>query len=175
MELLEQMCRRRSVRSYCGEEISEEKLKMILQAGLLAPTSRGRQSREFIVVRDKRMLEKLSICREHGSSFLKKADKAIVVVGDSSMTDVWVEDCSIAMAMMYLMADSLGIGACWIQGRNRFTSNHKTTDSYVKELLHIPEHFSLEAIMSLGMPENHPDFYELEKLPYHKIHNEIFK
>ena len=174
MDLLENMRFRRSVRTYSDREISENQLKKILQAGLLSPTSRGKRSWEFIVVKDKKMLSKLSNCREHGSSFLKGADKAIVVVGDTSVTDVWTEDCSIAMSMMYLMADSIGIGACWIQGRNRYTSDHKTTDAYVKELLHIPDKYALEAIMSLGIPEKHPQAYELDELPYEKIHNDFF-
>lgn len=174
MNLLELMCNRRSVRTYTGEEVEEEKLMQILQAGLLSPTSRGKRSWEFIVIRDKEMLAKLSESREHGSSFIKGADKAIVVIGDHSATDVWVEDCSIAMGMMYLMAESLGVGACWIQGRNRFTADQVSTDQYVKELLHIPEQYSLEAIMALGMPEKHGEAYQLENLPYQKIHNDFF-
>ena len=47
---------------------------------------------------------------------LAGADSAVVVIADPEKTDVWTEDCSIAMAYMHLAADSLGLGSCWIQG-----------------------------------------------------------
>ncbi|MDO4976234.1 MAG: nitroreductase family protein [Eubacteriales bacterium] len=174
MSLLEIMKNRRSVRKYTGEAIPEEKMNQILQAALLAPSSRGRRPWEFVLVKDKELLEKLSSCREMGSAFLKDADQAVVVLGDTSLTDVWVEDCSIAMTMMYLMADSLGVGCCWIQGRNRFAKEGVTTESYVKELLEIPEQYALQAIMAFGIPENHPEGYDLEDLCYGKIHRDYF-
>ncbi|MGN0094022.1 MAG: nitroreductase family protein, partial [Methanobrevibacter sp.] len=45
------MKNRRSVREYTGEDIPEEKLERIIQAGLLAPTSRNRKPCEFMVVK----------------------------------------------------------------------------------------------------------------------------
>lgn len=174
MDLLQLMQNRRSVRKFTGEAVSEEQLKTILQAALLSPTSRGKRSWEFVVVQDAETLEKLSKCRVMGSSFLKGADKAIVVIGDTSATDVWVEDCSIAMANMYLMADAIGVGSCWIQGRNRKADQEMTTETYVKNLLNIPEKYALEAIMALGIPAEHAAAYELDKLSYEKVHYDRF-
>ena len=53
MELLEVMQRRRSVRLYTKEEVPEEKLNQILQAGLLSASGKGVRPWEFIVVRKK--------------------------------------------------------------------------------------------------------------------------
>ena len=60
MELIELMANRRSIRKYTGEEIPEEKLNRILQAALLAQTSRGKQPWEFYVIKDPEVLQKLS-------------------------------------------------------------------------------------------------------------------
>ena len=60
LELLEKMLNRRSVRTYNGEAIPRKKLDLIIQAGLLAPSGRGLKPWEFIVVKDKAMLQKLS-------------------------------------------------------------------------------------------------------------------
>lgn len=60
MSLFETILKRRSVRTYTDEEIPEEKLEKILEAGLLAPTSRNRKPCEFYLVKDKEILEKLS-------------------------------------------------------------------------------------------------------------------
>ncbi len=174
MELLEIMKNRRSVRLYTGETIPEEKIEKILQAGLLAPTGRNRKPWEFILVRDKGMLEKLSKCRPNGSGILAGADAAIVVVGNTEATDVWTEDCSIAMAQMHLMADALGVGSCWVQGRLRPSANGGTADEVVRELLHIPQQYALEAILCLGMPKSHPQAHEESELLVERIHREVF-
>lgn len=174
MSLMEAMRNRRSVRTYTEEPVSEEKLTAILQAGLLSASGKAIRPWEFIVVRDKESLKTMAGCRVAGSKMLEAADCAIVVVGDAEKSDVWTEDCSVAMANMHLMADSLGVGSCWIQGRLREAPGGKTTEEFLRELLKFPENCKLEAILSLGMPKQHPEAYELDKLPMEKVHYEKF-
>lgn len=174
MNLLEIMKHRRSVRKYMGESIEEDKLQQILAAALLAPSGRAKRPWEFVVVRDKETLSKLSKAREHGAEMLAGADCAVVVFGNEELTDVWTEDCCNAMAHMYLMASALGVGCCWIQGRLRKTASGETTEDYIRDLLGVPENYRLEAIMSLGMPAETPAAYELDNLSWNKIHNETF-
>ena len=114
MDLLEIMKNRRSVRTYTGEPVDEEKLERILQAGLLSASGRAIRPWELIVVREKKALKKMAASRAAGAKMLEGADCAVVVLGDAEKTDVWTEDCSIVMANMHLMADSLGVGSCWI-------------------------------------------------------------
>ena len=174
MDLLEIMRKRRSIRSYTQEQIPEESLMKILQAGLLSESGKAKRPWEFIVVRDKETLAYLSGCRAGGVKMLKEAQCAIVVIGDAKEQDVWVEDCSVAMAHMHLMASSLDIGSCWIQGRLR-ESDEKTTEEYVREKLGFPEHYKLEAILSLGMPAVKMPAYQLEELPMEKVKWEKFQ
>lgn len=174
MELLEIMQNRRSVRAYTKEAVSEEQIARILQAGLLSASGRMIRPWEFIVVRDKEMLHKMAGARDSGAKMLEEADSAIVVLGDEEKSDVWTEDCCIAMANMHLMADSLGVGSCWIQGRLRKASDGRTTEAYLRELLLYPENLRLEAILSLGIPKEHPKAYTLEELRMDKIHKERF-
>ena len=174
MDLLEIMLNRRSVRTYTGEKIEDEKLEMILKAGLAAPSGRGRRPWEFIVVRDKDTLACMSESRKFGAGMLTGADCAIVVVADEEKTDVWIEDCSIAMAYMHLMADSLGVGSCWIQGRLRTAPDEVTTEEKLRKLLGFPESYRLEAILSLGVSKEHPEARTVEDLPDGKIHPEKF-
>lgn len=174
MELLEVMQKRRSVRTYTGEVVSEEDVTCILQAGLLSASGKAIRPWEFIVVRNKETLKSMSRCRVAGSQMLEAADCAVVVLGDEEKSDVWVEDCSVAMANMHLMADSLGVGSCWIQGRLREAPGGRTTEAYLRELLEFPENYRLEAILSLGMPQNHPGAYELGDLLEGKVHRERF-
>lgn len=178
MELIEIMQNRHSVRSYKGERIPDEKIEMILNAGLLSPSGRAKRPWEFILVRDQQMLKKMADCREGAADMLKGADAAIVVIADESMTDVWIEDASITMAYMHLMADSLGVGSCWIQGRLRTARTDMeadiSTEDYLRQLLSFPESYRLEAILSLGMPKSHPAKTEMDSLPFNKVHRESF-
>ena len=76
------------------------------------------------------------------------------------------------MASMHLMASSLGIGSCWIQGRNREAADGSSSEEYLRELLHFPQRLRLEAILSLGMPAATPAPHSLEELKTEKVHEE---
>ncbi len=152
MELLKLLQSRRSIRKYTDEHISDETLEKILQAGLLAPSSRAIYPVELVAVRDKEMLSKLSECKAAGAAMLKDADAAIVVVCDTAKSDAWIEDCSITMTLMMLEATEQGVGNCWVQCRGRQTSEGTSTGERIKSLLDIPDNFGVLAILSLGMP-----------------------
>lgn len=170
MQLMQTLQNRRSVRSYTGEPVPEETIRQILQAGLLSPSGRGLRPWQMIVVRDRETLEQMARCRTAGAGILARAAAAVVVLGDETVTDVWVEDCSIAMAGMHLMADALGVGSCWVQGRLRSAADGRLAEEHLRELLGFPNHLRLEAILSLGMPESHPDPHSLEELDWTKVH-----
>ncbi len=175
MEMLNAILHRRSVRQYTDEVIPEEKLNAVLYAGLAAASSKNRRPWEFVVVRNKEMLARLSECRPSAGNLLAKCDTAIVVAADSELVDVWVEDCASAMTQMHLMADALGIGSCWLQVRLRTAPDgSRETQAVVRELLGIPEKYSVMAILTLGMPASHPGPRTVEDLPLNKIHHERF-
>ena len=170
-EFLKALQNRRSVRSYSGEPVPMEKLNMILEAGMLAPSSRAIRPYELIVVRDKQKLISLSGCRMGGAArMLAGADLAIVVVGDEEKSDAWTEDCCVVMENMHLMASALGVGSCWIQGRMREAMDGETTEEFTRNILQYPAECRLEAILSLGMPEEEWPQTPLEMLPFGKIH-----
>ena len=174
MELIKLLQHRHSVRSYTGEPVPEEALDQVLEAGLISASSRSLCPWEFIVVRDRGTLEQMSRCRAGGAGMLAGADCAVVVVADEARCDVWIEDCSIAMSNMHLMADALGLGSCWIQGRLRKAPDGRDTEEYLRDLLHFPQGFRLEAILSLGMPAAHAAPRGLDTLERAKIHRERF-
>lgn len=174
MELIELMCSRRSVRLYTGERVPEEKVEKVLQAALLSASGKAVRPWEFIVVRDKETIEKLAQCRVGVAKTVGGADVAIVVIADAEKTGQWIEDCSIAMANMYLMAESEGVGGCWIQCRERETPDGVPTEKYLQELLGFPEGFRVLSIFVMGMPESHPPVYQLDQLKTEKIHYEKY-
>lgn len=174
MELLEIMQNRRSIRKYTTERISDDALEKVLQAGLLSASSRARRPWELIIVRNKETLKKMADCRKGSAKMLEGADTAVAVVADETASDVWIEDCSIVMSNMHLMAESLGLGSCWIQGRLREAQTGQSTEEYLREILGYPDNYRLEAILSIGMPAEHPKRTELSELLTGKIHYEKF-
>ena len=174
MELLDLMLRRRSVRQYIPGEIPEETLTKVLQAGLLSASGRAIRPWELIVIRNRNTLQALSGCRTAPVKMLQDGACAIAVVADGEKTDVWVEDCSIVMNNMHLMADALGLGSCWVQCRLREASDGRSAEAYVRDILHYPETYHLEAILALGVIDNHPAPHRPEELPMEKIHYEAF-
>jgi len=111
-DVSEILIRRRSIRKFADEKLSSEETELILRAALLSPTSKNSRSWEFVVIEDKEMLEKLSKCKPNSASFLTGAALAVVVLGNPILSDVWIEDASIASTSMLLQAEDLNIGAC---------------------------------------------------------------
>ena len=143
---------RRSIRKFTPDKVTPEVVETLVEAALRAPSSRGINPWEFILVDDPDLLLKLSAAKQHGAEFLKGAPLAIVVCADSSKSDVWVEDCSIAAIIIQLTAVSLGLGSCWAQIRNRQHDGEQTAENYVQELLGLPEQIRVEAILGIGHP-----------------------
>lgn len=176
MGLLKIMQKRRSIRKYTDESIPDDKLEKILQAGLLSASARNIRPWEFIVVKDKETLKLLADSRQENiGRMLEGADCAIVVLADASKAIFWIEDSSSAMTNMHLMASYLGIGSCWVQGRDRMATETLSTEDVVREKLEFPENYKLEAILSLGMPAVELEERKLEDLEDEKIHWEKFQ
>lgn len=144
--------KRRSIRSYTGEPVDQETMELLTEVLLRAPTSRGINPWEFVVVDDRDLLRQLSTAKQHGSSFLKDAAVGIVIVADSTKSDVWVEDCSIAAILLQMAAQSRGLGSCWIQIRNRQKERDVSSEEFIQQLLGLPEHVKVECIISIGHP-----------------------
>lgn len=169
--MIELLRKRRSIRQFTAEKIAQETLDTLIEAALRAPSSRGSNPWEFILVDDPETIRQLSQAKQHGSEFLKNAPLVIVVCGDSTKSDVWVEDCSIAAIIIQLTAVSLGLGSCWTQIRNRQHDYEKTAESYVQELLGLPEQVKVECILGIGHPAERKEPIAADKLQHDKIRN----
>ncbi|WMM25362.1 nitroreductase family protein [Tissierella sp. MB52-C2] len=172
--MLDLLMKRRSIRKYEDREIEKEALDKILQGALTSPSSKNRRPWELIVVDNKENLTKLGDSRGHASAPIKNAPLAIVIAADSQISEIWIEDSSIIATVIQLMAESLGIGSCWIQVRNRLTPQDESVEDYVKNVLNIPEKYNVECMISLGYPSEEKSPHNNEALPYAKIHYNKF-
>lgn len=161
---------RHSIRRYKDEPVDADSVRAILEAALLAPSSKSARPWDFIVVEDKNTLARLAECKQMGAKPLAGAAFAVVVTADSSRSDVYVEDASVAAIMMHLQAADLGIGSCWVQIRNRFAADGESSETVVREILGIPEEMTVECIVTFGYPDEQRRPVDPEKLLWEKVH-----
>lgn len=161
---------RRSHRKFTDEEIDAEDVRLIMRAGLMAPTSKGQRAWQFVVVDDKMDLEKLSDAKDMGGQLIKGAALAIVVLGDPVQNDCWVEDGSIAAISMQYQAEELGLGSCWVQMRGRGLSDGTSADTVIRGILNIPENFSVLCVIAVGHKADERKPQNDDKLKWENVH-----
>lgn len=164
------LIKRHSIRKYTDEPIEAEDVKLILEAGLLAPTSKSSRSWSFVAVDDPDMLSRLAQCKPLGALPLSRCKLAIVVCGGPEVSDPWIEDASVAAAFMHLQAEALGLGSCWVQIRGRFTADDIPSEEYVQELLGIPETRPVVCILTVGYKDEERRPVDTSKLLWEKVH-----
>ena len=147
--MLDILYNRHSTRKFLDRKVEEDKIRDLLSAALLGPSSRGNRPWEFIVVDDPSLLEILSKSKQ-GASVLKNAPLAIIIAGDSTKSDVWIEDCSIASILIQLEAETLGLGSCWVQIRNRRYKDQITSNNYLRHHFNIPEKLEVLSVVAIG-------------------------
>mgnify|MGYP001773400832 CR=1 FL=1 len=143
---------RRSIRSFRHESIPENYLRIILEAGIWAPSGSNAQPWEFILVREKPIIERIKLF----SPGLFGDPDAVVILcinrervkrGSMSEDLVAVMDIAMAAQNMMLMAYSLGVGSCPINSFNK---------KAIKELFELPVHIDPILMVSLGYPDKWP-------------------
>lgn len=129
-EAIKTILSRRSTRAYKQDQIKEEELQSILECGKYAPSAINEQPWHFTVVQNKELLNKINeACRnafihsgdarfaesakEEGFSVFYNAPTLIIVSGQPKTITPEI-DCALALQNMFLGAESVGIGSCWI-------------------------------------------------------------
>ncbi len=141
-EAMKNLLERRSIRSYTDQQVPDELLDQVLEAGLYAPSGMNTQGCILVAVRDPEtvaLMSKLNakVMNAERDPFYG-APCVIVVLGDPSIYSWWAEDGSLVMGNLLNAAHAVGLGSCWI---NRAREVFDTPEG--KELLRtwgLPEH-----------------------------------
>jgi len=144
-------------------------MDLLKEAALRSPSSKNINPWAFIFVDDPGQLKKLRNVKLHGVKPLETAPLAVVVCADETKNDVWVEDCSIAAILLQLTSQSLGLGSCWVQIRNRMHSDKLSAEKYIQDILGIPENFKVLSIVTIGYPAKTREGKPFEELQFEKI------
>jgi len=159
--------RRRSIRRYKEQEVSDEQIKKLLEAAMSAPSAGNERPWHFIVVKDKITLDKLSQTHRN-AAMIKNASAAIVVCGDLSLEvkkDMWVQDCSAATENILIEVEELGLGAVWVAVYPR-----EERVKYVKDIFDLPKNIIPLCIIPVGYPDE--KFEITNRYDEKRVHNE---
>lgn len=174
MSFLELIQKRKSVRQFLPQDLSTEVVNKFIQVALLAPTGKQKNHWDFICVQNKEMRTSLAKCKPHGAAMIERAPLAIVVIGDPTLSDTWIEDCSIASIYLQLVATDMGLGSCWVQIDKREFNATISADSYIKQLLDIPEHKKVLSILAIGYPDSEKKPATRQRDYSNQVHYEKF-
>ena len=157
MDFLEVIEKRHTVRRYADRPVEKELLDAIVKVAQTAPSSRNSKSSAFMIIEDRDTLDALSQMRDYGASPLKSAQAAILVMGDESKTDLWVDNCAISATFIQLAVTAMDLASCWIHINGRLClkdePDGRKSDDYVRELLGIREGLCPYCAVAIGYPE----------------------
>ena len=149
MDVMDAIKQRESVRSYKNMPVEDKKLKLLLEAALLAPSASNRQEWRFVVVTDKKTRRKLMEAAAN-QDFVAEAP---VVIAACAQTDNHIMMCgqpcypidiAIAVDHITLKAVEEGLGTCWIGAFD---------EKAVQAILQIPQEIRVVSLLTVGYPQ----------------------
>lgn len=163
------IAQRRSIRKFTEEQLSDDELRLLMRAALMAPSSKGTHSYEFFVVQDADKLQALSTAKDRGAELISGTPTAIVVGARPEVSDVWIEDASVASTILLLQAEDMGLGACWVQIRERQDIEGKDAEQNVRDILSLPTDIRIVSIVAVGHKGMERKPQNEEKLLWDKV------
>ena len=170
MNFLEIIRTRRSCRSYKPEQITDEQLNAILEAGTYAPTSRGLQSPFIVAVQNKNLLDCLAKMNAEvmGVSTNPYYDApTYILVFVPAEAPNGIQDASLVLENMMLAAHAQGLGSCWIHREREMFATEEG-----KELMRewgLPDGLVGIGALALGYPDGEPSPAKPRKEGYTRV------
>ena len=161
---------RRSCRSYKPEQITDEQLNVVLEAGTYAPTSRGLQSPFIVAVQNDALKERLAkmnaeVMEVTTNPYYDAPTYVLVFVPEDAPNGV--QDASLVLENMMLTAHAQGLGSCWIHREREMFATEEG-----KELMRqwgLPEGLVGIGALSLGYPDGEPSPAKPRKEGYVRV------
>lgn len=152
METMKTILTRRSYRGkYLPDSVPREHLKMILEAGLAAPSGCNKQTTSLIAVDDSELLTRLHAVIDPPIG--ETAPAMICVLTEQLIAyrnrTFYVQDYAAAIENMLLAIESLGYASCWIEGHITDTDR---IGRKMADILGVPEHMELVCFLPVGRP-----------------------
>ena len=155
-DVLEAISERRSYRGkYLPVHVPRESRRVIMQAGLDAPSGCNKQTTSLIGVDDPEILKKLKAVIQPTVAETAPAMICVLTQRINAYRDrcFAVQDYSAAIENMLLAAERLGYRSCWYEGH--ITDEDRIGDQMAK-ILNVPEGYELVCMLPIGVPAEKP-------------------
>ena len=161
---------RRRCRSYKQQQITDEQLNVVLEAGTYAPTSRGLQSPFIVAIQNKDLLKQLAemnaeVMGATTNPYYDAPTYILVFVPDGFANGVY--DAALVLENMMLAAHAQGLGSCWIHREREMFATEEG-----KELMKqwgLPDGLIGIGALALGYPEGEPAPAKPRKESYTRV------
>ena len=161
---------RRSCRSYKLEQITDEQLNAVLEAGTYAPTSRGLQSPYIVAIQNKDLLVRLAkmnaeVMGVTSNPYYDAPTYVLVFVPEDAPNGI--QDASLVLENMMLAAHAQGLGSCWIHREREMFATEEG-----KELMRawgLPDSLVGIGALALGYPNGEPSPAKPRKEGYTRV------
>jgi nitroreductase len=144
--MLDLIKKRRSIRAYTDEPVSDAEVKALLEAAMAAPSANNLRPWEFVVVLKDDLRQRLAKVHPW-SQMCAGAPVVFVICGDERRSDHWVGDTSAATENLLLAAVALDLGAVWVGIYPR-----PQREAHVRSVLGIPQELRVLCLVPVGHP-----------------------
>jgi len=145
-ERLQIIFSRRSIRQYTDQPVGEADITSLLEAGMAAPSAMNRRPWHLVAVTDKQILQAIAQSPPYGRT-LPNAALVIVVCGDPSLSDWWLQDCTLATENILIAAAGLGLGAVSLGCHGK-----PEREGPLRRALGIPDEIGMASVLCIGHP-----------------------
>lgn len=169
-EVLKAIRERRSIRRFMAEQITDEELKTVLEAGTWAPTGHGTQAPFIIAVQKPELRERLMKMNADimgvSSDPYYGAPTIVLVLAPADNYNK-ERDGSLILGTMMLAAHSIGLSSCWI---NRVDTMFESKEGQaILRELGMPDGLAGIGSLALGYAASQPKTVKPRKEDYYKI------
>lgn len=148
--------KRRSIRRFTAEPLTDDSLRDLLEAAMAAPSAVGRDPWHFLIVKDRDQRVAIAEALPSGK-MLAEAPVGIVVLGDlerahDHLESYLLQDVSAAIENLLLAATTLDLGAVWL-------GVHPRPDriAHIRRLFNLPDTIIPVSVIAIGHPAEHPE------------------
>ena len=159
--VLDVIHKRRTIRRYTAEDVSDEQVRQLLVAAQAAPSVMNRRPWHFVVSRDPKV-KKLVAEGLRIHPYVEQAPVLIIALADTSLSPAWRLDLSAAVENIHLAAAAMGLGSAWIGSPD--TALEMDTEDKLREVLCLPDEVKLFAFVAVGHPSEQRPPHEFD--PY---------